>query len=115
MTDNDEIKSFLQEMLEEYREKIEDDEELKDKLNDFDRNVSIKFEDDGNYHFSLSDGDVGDLKQGVHQNSDITITTTSEVLQAIVDGEISAMEAYAKKQVEVDASFLDIIKIKDMF
>ncbi len=115
MADKAEVKNMLDDVLNKYREKAESDETITEKLKGFERKVSIKFEDDGNYHFTISEGKVGDIKEGALSKSDITIDTDTETMKALIEGDMGIMEAYARKRVKVDASFLDVLKIKDMF
>ncbi len=115
MADKDEVKSMLEELIETFEEKIENNDKLKDRLQEFERNIAINFEDDGDYSFQLSDGEISDLKEGKTKRADITIKTDSETLHALMSGDMKAMEAYARKKVRVDAPFLDLLKIKDMF
>lgn len=115
MATKEEVKNMLDEVLIKYREKVDNYEKISEKLKDFERKISIKFEDDGNYHFTISDGEVGDIKEGTLNKSDITINTDTETMKALINGDMRAMEAYARKRVKVEASFLDMLKIKDMF
>lgn len=115
MADKSEVKEILQDMILKYRKKVEEDEKAAQKLKDFERTVSVNFEDAGNYHFTISDGEIGDIKEGVIDKADITIKTDTETMKALMAKEMGAMEAYARKLVKVDASFLDMLKIKDMF
>ncbi len=115
MADKAEVKNMLDDVLNRYREKMESDHKIVEKLKDFERKVSIKFQDDGNYHFTISDGVVGDIKEGALSKSDITINTDTETMKALIDGDMRIMEAYARKRVRVDASFLDMLKLKEMF
>ncbi len=115
MADKAEVKNMLDDVLNKYREKAEEDERITEKLKDFERKISIRFEDDGNYHFTISKGEVGDIKEGALSKSEITIDTDTVTMKALIEGKIGVMEAYARKRIKVDASFLDMLKIKDMF
>ncbi len=115
MADKEEVKKILEDMVVKYRGKLEEDEKVAKKLKDFEKDISINFKDDGNYHFNISEGEVGDIKEGALKNADITITTDTDTIKALIDGEMRGMEAYARKLVKVDASFLDMLKIKEMF
>ncbi len=115
MADKDEVKKMLEDMVLKYREKLEKDDKVSKKLKDFERNISINFKDDGNYHFKISEGSVGDIKEGALNDAEISITTDTDTIKALMAGEMRGMEAYARKLVKVDASFLDMLKIKEMF
>lgn len=115
MSDNKEIKEVLEEMLGNFKEKLADDEKLQKKLEGFNRAVSVEFSDDGNYNFKIKDQELSDIKEGALDDAEITIKTDTETFQAVVSGDMKPMEAYARKKIKVDASFLDILKIKDIF
>lgn len=115
MTDNKEIKEVLEEMLGNFEERLADDEKLQNKLDGFDRDISVEFNDNGNYNFRIEDKELSDVKEGALEDAEITIKTDTDTFQALVDGEMKAMEAYARKKVKVDASFTDMLKIKNIF
>ncbi len=115
MADKEEVKEMLEDLLESFKEKVKKDDKVKKRLEDFNRNIAILFEDDGDYSFTLSDGEVSKIKEGKTKSADITITTDSVTLNALIEGDMKAMEAYARKKIRVDAPFMDLLKIKDMF
>lgn len=110
-----EPKETLNKVRERFLDKIDDDEKLQDKLADYERDIAFKFEDDGNYHMTLSDTELSQVKEGSLEDSDITVTSTSETLEKLLSGDLKPMKAYARKKIKVDASFSDMLKIKDMF
>ncbi len=115
MADKDEVNKMLEDLLESFKEKVKESDKLKERLQDFERQIALHFEDDGHYFFTLSDGEVSKIKEGKTKSADIIITTDSTTLKALISGDMKAMEAYARKKVRVDAPFMDLLKIKDMF
>lgn len=115
MAEDKEPKEMLEELADRFQEKVEEDDKLEDKLEGFERTINVKFKDDGNFHFELNETDMGEIKEGSFDDADIVVTTDSETLGAIQSGEMKGMEAYAKKKIKVDAPFLDLLKIKELF
>ncbi|MFO8109674.1 MAG: SCP2 sterol-binding domain-containing protein [Thermoplasmata archaeon] len=115
MADKDEVKEMIEKVVTSFRNKAKEEPKLKQKLKDFERDIVIDLEDDLDYHFTISNGDVSDLEEGKLEKADITIDTDSGTLKAILSKEMRPMEAYARKKIKIDASFLDLLKIKDLF
>lgn len=115
MADKEEIKEMLEKVVTAFDKKSKEDEKLREKLKDFTRDIAIDLEDDLDFNFKISDGKVSELKEGKLDKADITINTDSDTLKAILSKEMRPMEAYARKKIKVKASFLDMLKIKDLF
>lgn len=115
MSDDLEPKELLEKMIEKFEKTVEEDEGIEDKLKGFERDISINFNDDGNFHFFIAETDISDIKEGDNDEADITITTDTETLNALLNKDMKPMEAYARKKIKVDASFMDMLKIKNIF
>ncbi len=115
MSDDLEPKELLEKMIEKFEKTVEEDEGIEDKLEGFERDISITFNDDGNFHFFIAETDISDIKEGGNDDADITITTDTETLNALLNKDMKPMEAYARKKIKVDASFMDMLKIKNIF
>ncbi|MFO7792576.1 MAG: SCP2 sterol-binding domain-containing protein [Candidatus Saliniplasma sp.] len=115
MSDDLEPKELLKKMVEKFEKTVEEKDGIEDKLEGFDRNISITFKDDGNFHFSIDETDISDIKEGSDDDADITIKTDTETLNALLNKDMKPMEAYARKKIKVDASFMDMLKIKNIF
>ncbi|MBS3817082.1 MAG: SCP2 sterol-binding domain-containing protein [Candidatus Thermoplasmatota archaeon] len=114
MSDEADGREVLERVLEEFKEKMEEDESLRDKMEDFDRDIQVDFESGEQYNLSLDGGDVSDIKDGELEDPDITLTSDAVTLRKLLDGEIGAMEAYAKDKINLDASFTDMLKFKNL-
>ncbi len=113
--EEDDILKMLNDMRDGFIEKIEEDEDLKEDLEDFDRDVVIDLEDDGTYNFSLDNAEIGEIEEGDLDDPDIVLTTSKETFLGLVNGDINPTTAYARKKLKVDASFMDILKMKNLF
>ncbi len=115
MSDDLEPKELLDKMVSKFEETVEEKDDIEGKLEGFKRDVSVIFNDDGNYNFNIDETEIGEIKEGSHEDADITITTDTETLNALLNKEMKPMEAYARKKIKVDASFMDMLKIKNIF
>jgi hypothetical protein len=62
----------------------------------------------------LADGQVVNLSQSDDPSAKIRITTTSDDLVAIVDGSLSAASAWASGRLKLEASVLDLLKLRTL-
>ena len=114
MSDEIDGKKVLEEMVNKFKTKIENDEELREKVKDYNRTIVVDFKEGDSYNTEFKGGEVGDFKEGTIEDADITITTDPKTLHNLLEGNMGAMEAYAKKKIKIDASLTDMLKIKDM-
>ncbi len=114
MSENAEGREVLEQMLKKFRSKMEEDESLKEKLEDFNRDIQVNFESGDKYNLTLEDGDISEIRAGTIEEADITLTTEIDTLEKLMNDELGAMEAYAKNKVTLDASFSDLLKFKKL-
>lgn len=63
----------------------------------------------------LRDGDLQDIRQvEPPARGDITITTASDDLLALVDGTLGFGTAWTSGRVKIDASFMDLLRLRKM-
>ncbi|MFW6038235.1 MAG: SCP2 sterol-binding domain-containing protein [Candidatus Saliniplasma sp.] len=115
MSDELKPRELLEKMVDKFEKTVEEKDDIEDKLEGFERDVSIAFKDDGNFHFAIDETEIGEIKEGSNDDADITITTDTETLNSLMNKEMKPMEAYARKKIKVDASFMDMLKIKNIF
>ncbi|MFW5928192.1 MAG: SCP2 sterol-binding domain-containing protein [Thermoplasmatota archaeon] len=114
MSDEIEGRSVLEDMVEKFKKKIKNDDELREKVKDYDRKIMIDFKEDDFYNLEFRSGEVSDVREGPIDDADITIKTDPETLHNLLEGNMGAMEAYAKKKMKIDASLTDMLKIKNL-
>lgn len=104
----------LDTLIGEFRDKIEEDDSVRKKMEKFEREVQIDFNSGNIYNLELKDGDVSEFEEGALENAEIKIETDVETLRDILEGEASAMQAYAKGKIKVDAPLTDMMKFKKL-
>lgn len=82
---------------------------------DLDRSVSCRISDLGTgFHAQLADGQLRDITDGENDDAQITLTTSSDDLVALTNGGLSFTSAWGSGRLKVDASFMDLLKLRSM-
>ncbi|HYT09768.1 MAG TPA: SCP2 sterol-binding domain-containing protein [Mycobacteriales bacterium] len=80
-----------------------------------DRSVTCHLRDlDVTFAGQLRDGEIQDIRQVDTPNGQIKLAMTSDDLLALVDGSLSFARAWASGRLKVDASFMDLIKLRTL-
>lgn len=84
-----------------------------------DRTVSCLVPDLGVvFHLQLSGGSVGDLhcrpEQVTATQAQVRLTATSDDLVALIDGELAPPAAWASGRLRVEASVLDLLRLRSL-
>ncbi len=69
---------------------------------------------DVRYWTELSEGRLGPLRDGEHDDAHIRISTGSDDLIEFVDGGVSLFSAYASGRIRIEASFSDLLKLRKL-
>jgi putative sterol carrier protein len=110
----DELEGYIKDAIDNYRKKIEDDEELKKELTGLVRMVNIDTTDNEGFSFILDNGQVRDFKRGIIEGAEITIHATTADFKLLFTGELKPMKAWATKRLKFDASMEDIMRVKKL-
>ena len=79
------------------------------------RSISCTLRDLGvTFAGELRDGGIEDIRQVDRPNGQIKLTTTSDDLVAMVDGQLSFAKAWASGRLKVDASVFDLLKLRTL-
>ncbi len=114
MSDDLDGRELIEELIEKFESKTEEDENLKEELQDFHRKILVEFESGESYNFTLKEAEIDGIDDGHTDDADITLSTDVETLKGIMDGEVSAMKAYGSNKLNVDAPFTDLLKFKKL-
>jgi hypothetical protein len=80
-----------------------------------DRTMACKITDlDVFFHGRLVDGKVMALEEGDNPEAKIRITTSSDDLVSIVNGDLSASAAWASGRISIKASVMDLLKLRKL-
>jgi hypothetical protein len=89
-------------------------DEVRGKVN-LDRSLVCRLTDlDAAFHGRLTDGRLVGMTLGDDPNAKITLTTTSDDLVALINGELDFTRAMASRRVSLRASPFDLIKLRKL-
>ena len=88
--------------------------EARQKL-DFDRSLACRVTDlDVAFHGQLADGQIVGLADGDDPRAKIKLTSSSDDLVALVDGNLNVASAWASGRVKIEAGLLDRLKLRKL-
>jgi hypothetical protein len=83
--------------------------------NGIDRSLGCHLTDLGvDFRGRLRDGTITDIEQTADPKAKIKLTTTSDDLVALTDGSLSFTSAWASGRLKVDASMMDLLKLRSL-
>jgi len=81
----------------------------------FDRTLSCTITDLGViFSAHLRDGELRDIKQAESPSAQLRLTTTSDDLLALTDGSLPVMRAWTSGRLRIDASIVDLLKLRTL-
>jgi putative sterol carrier protein len=79
------------------------------------RSISCTLRDLGvTFAGELGEGGIEDIRQVDKPTAKIKLTTTSDDLVAMVDGELNFAKAWSSGRLKVDASIFDLLKLRSL-
>jgi putative sterol carrier protein len=88
--------------------------EARQKL-DFDRTLACRVPDlDVAFHGRLTGGRLEDLTDGDDPRAKIKLTSTSDDLVALVNGQLNIMSAWTGGRIKIDAGMMDLLKLRKL-
>lgn len=82
---------------------------------DFDRSLACRVTDlDIAFHGRLAGGRIEDLTDGDDPQAKIKLTTTSDDLIALVDGDLNVASAWASGRIKIAAGVFDLLKLRKL-
>ena len=88
--------------------------EVNSKL-DFDRTLACRITDLGvAFNGRLTEGRIEDLADGDNPKARIKLTSSSDDLIALVNGQLNAASAWSSGRIKIDASVFDLLKLRKL-
>jgi len=108
------MEASIQTLIDKFHRKMEKDEEAKKEVMPLKKTINI---DLGTEHYSLKleDAQISDFVPQLIDNADMTIFTTPESLQGLIDGTLRPMKAYVTKKITVKGKIQDLLFLKKFF
>jgi putative sterol carrier protein len=108
------MQDSIQTLIDKFHSKMEKDEKAKAEIAPLKKTFNI---DLGTEHYSmkLEDARITDFGPTVIDGADVTLITTPESLQALIDGTLRPMKAYVTKKISVQGKIQDLLFLKKFF
>ncbi|WP_344613832.1 SCP2 sterol-binding domain-containing protein [Dactylosporangium salmoneum] len=88
--------------------------EAREKL-DFDRSLACRVTDLGiAFHGQLKDGQLSGLTDGDDPRAKIKLTSSSDDLVELVNGQLNVMSAWTSGRIKIEAGMLDLLKLRKL-
>jgi putative sterol carrier protein len=88
--------------------------QTKDKL-DFDRTLSCRISDLGvAFRARLTGGQIVGIEEGDDPKAKLKLTAASDDLVALTQGKINVASAWASGRIKIDASLMDMMKLRKL-
>jgi putative sterol carrier protein len=98
-------------MVDKFNKKSEGDEKLRKELAHLSKTFTIDLGTES-YGMKLHDSRISDFRAEAIPDSDITVISTPESLQAMIDGELRPMKAYITKKIKIKGNLQDLMFLK---
>lgn len=108
------MQTQIQALIDKFHGKVENDEHLKNEIAHLEKSFNI---DLGSEHYSmkLKDSHIHDFSNELLDNADVTLTTTPENFQGLMDGTLRPMRAYVLRKVTIKGKLDDLMFLKKFF
>jgi len=103
----------IQQMIDKFHRKMEKDAEAKEKVMPLKKTVNIDLGEEV-YSLRVEDAHIHDFKPELLPEADISLTTTPETMDALIEGTLRPMRAYMTKKITVKGKLEDVMHLKDL-
>jgi len=104
----------IQEIIDRFHRKMEKDPNMKKEIEPLTKTLNIDLGSE-TYSMKLKNAQIYDFVPMLLQEADITLTTTPENLQALIDGTLRPMRAFVLKKIQVKGKIDDLMFLKKFF
>ena len=110
------LDEILKNLVEKFNKKVEESEDLRKRLQGFNRKVLLKLDPDGFYYAEIRDGKFEEFKKiDSETDTDIKIETTRDVFLQLISQQLSPLVAYVNGLVKIKAPLRDLLMVKELF
>jgi len=108
------MEASIQTLIDKFHRKMEKDEEAKKEVMPIKKTINIDLGTE-RYSMRLENAHIDDFSPQMIDSADITLLTTPESLQGLIDGTLRPMKAYVTKKITVKGKIQDIMFLKKFF
>lgn len=104
----------IQTLIDKFHKKMEKNEDARKEIEPITKTFNIDLGEE-KYSMILKNARITDFEDHILPNADVTLITTPENLQALIDGTLRPMKAYVTKKVTIKGKVQDIMFLKKFF
>ncbi len=104
----------IQNVIDRFHRKMEKDPELKKEISHLEKVFNLDLGEES-YTLKLKDSHIYYFAPGLDENADVTVTTTPDNLQGLIDGTLRPMRAYVLKKIHIKGKIDDLLFLKKLF
>lgn len=104
----------IQKMIDKFYRKMEKDPNMRKEIEPISKTINIDLGSEA-YSMKLKNAQIYDFVPVLLQDADLTLITTPENLQALIDGTLRPMRAFVLKKVQVKGKIDDLMFLKKFF
>ncbi len=104
----------IQELIDKFHRKMEKDPEVRKEVEPLEKTINIDLGSEM-YSMKLKDAQIYDFVPMLLPEADVTLTTTPENLQGLIDGTLRPMRAFVLKKVQIKGKIDDLMFLKKFF
>ncbi len=104
----------IQALIDKFHRKMDKDEEARKEIEPLTKTVNIDLDDEA-YSLRLENARIVDFKKELIPDADITVKTTPDNLQSLIEGTLRPMKAYITKKITIKGKIQDLMFLKKFF
>jgi putative sterol carrier protein len=104
----------IQKMIDKFHRRMEKDEDARKQVEPVTKTLNIDLGEE-KYSMKLEHAKITDFKAEPLEAADITLITTPENLQGLIDGTLRPMKAYVTKKIVLKGKIEDIMYLRKLF
>ena len=105
------MKPKIQMMIDKFHRRMDKDEKARAEVEPFVKKINIDLGAE-TYSMTLDHARIEGFSEGLLVDPDITIQTTPEYMDALIEGELRPMKAYVTKKVVIKGKIQDLMHLK---
>jgi len=108
------MKESIQNMIDKFHKKMDNNEEMRNEIVPLTKTVNIDLGTE-KYSMKLENARIINFEETLLDDADVTLTTTPENLQGLIDGTLRPMKAYVMKKITIKGKIQDLMFLKKFF
>jgi putative sterol carrier protein len=108
------MEASIQELINKFHRKMEKDEQARQEIMPLKKTINIDLGAEC-YSLKLENAQINDFIPQMLDDADVTLTTTPESLQGLIDGTLRPMKAYVTKKITIKGKIQDLMFLRKFF